>query len=142
MEPPNGKVYTLALQKYGLYYVMASCDKISVNESPFHQSQTKVHTSVATHRPSLELCHQRLAHLNKTSLKALIPTTSFELNETELSSVCEVCVKSKHTRKFERKPAPRTSRPFELLHSDLCGPITPASHSSSRYFILYIDDYT
>ena len=142
LEPQNGKARTLALQKNGLYYVIGSCDRISVNKTPFHQSKAKAHTSIATHLPSLELWHQRLAHLNKTSLKALIPTTSFESNETELPSVCEVCVKSKHTRRFERKPAPRTTRPFELLHSDLCGPIIPASHSSSKYFILYIDDYT
>jgi len=33
-------------------------------------------------------------------------------------------------------------RPFELLHSDLCGPIVPSSHSGYKYFILYIDDYS
>jgi len=56
--------------------------------------------------------------------------------------LCDICIKSKHQRKVERKPAPRATHPFELLHSDLCGPISPESASGLRYFILYIDDFS
>lgn len=31
---------------------------------------------------------------------------------------------------------------MELIHSDLAGPITPASLGGARYFILYIDDFS
>jgi len=44
-------------------------------------------------------------------------------------------------KKIERRPAPRTTCPFELIHSDLCGPFSPKSVSGLRHFILYIDDY-
>lgn len=43
---------------------------------------------------------------------------------------------------MEGQSAPRATRPFELLHSDLCGPVSPESASGARYFILYIDDFS
>lgn len=39
-------------------------------------------------------------------------------------------------------PVHRASKPFELVHSDLCGPISVPSHGGARYFIVYIDDYS
>ena len=29
---------------------------------------------------------------------------------------------------------------LQLVHGDLCGPITPATHGGRRYFLLLIDD--
>jgi transposase InsO family protein len=33
-------------------------------------------------------------------------------------------------------------RPLELIYTDICGPITPASFGGQRYFIIFIDDYS
>jgi len=92
--------------------------------------------------PSIELWHQRLGHLGYQTLYMILPREAYSGNLVERSFVCEVCVKAKYQRKIKRKPAPRTTRPFELIHSDLCGPITPESVSGLRYFILYIDDFS
>jgi len=43
---------------------------------------------------------------------------------------------------FIKKPVPRATRPFETIHSDVCGPFKAVSFSGARYFILYIDHYT
>jgi transposase InsO family protein len=32
--------------------------------------------------------------------------------------------------------------PLQLLHGDICGPITPATPSGNRYFLLLVDDYS
>jgi hypothetical protein len=32
--------------------------------------------------------------------------------------------------------------PLELVHGDLCGPISPATPSGRRYFLLLVDDAT
>jgi transposase InsO family protein len=36
----------------------------------------------------------------------------------------------------------RSTEPLELLHGDLCGPITPTTPSGNRYFLLLVDDYS
>jgi transposase InsO family protein len=35
-----------------------------------------------------------------------------------------------------------TSRPLELVHTDLCGPTRTPTLQGERYFMLFIDDYT
>lgn len=36
----------------------------------------------------------------------------------------------------------RATRPLELVHGDLCGPITPPTHAHKRYVFVLIDDYS
>lgn len=42
---------------------------------------------------------------------------------------------------INRQPSTRAERKLELIHSDLAGPL-PESWGRSRYFIIYIDDYS
>ena len=37
---------------------------------------------------------------------------------------------------------PSTERGLELVHSDLCGPIKPATAGGNRYFLLMVDDHS
>jgi len=99
-------------------------------------------TALATSLPSFTLWHQRLAHLSDKTLATLVPQEAYKRDEEGQERICQVCIKAKHMRKFERKPQSRATKPFELLYSDLCGPISPLSKSGFRYFIVYIDDYT
>ena len=73
----------------------------------------------------------------------LVPGVSHPNSKVDVNGQdeCITCIKSKLRRHYSRKPAQRTSRPFELLHSDSCRPMPP-SKAGSRYFILFIDDYT
>ena len=81
------------------------------------------------------LWHKRLAYLNHVSMKSLVdgyvPT-----------DIWEVCILAKHERKIIRVPVLRTTTPFELVHSDTCGPFNTKSHSGGLHFIVFIDDYT
>ena len=45
-------------------------------------------------------------------------------------------------RQFIRTMVKRATKPFELVHSDTCGPFaTPTKINGYRYFILFADDY-
>ena len=56
--------------------------------------------------------------------------------------LCSGCVIAKQTRKrFPNEAQWRASKPLELLHADLCGPITPQSTGGNRYFLLIVDDW-
>ena len=56
--------------------------------------------------------------------------------------LCDSCLAEKQ----RRLPFPKTAKyhaaeALELVHGDLYGPITPATHGGRKYFILLVDDY-
>jgi len=59
----------------------------------------------------------------------------------ETSGLCQTCVHMKQQQHIVSTKAPRSSMPFELVHSDLCGPIKH-SIGGAQYYIFYIDDCT
>lgn len=57
--------------------------------------------------------------------------------------VCSSCLLGKQTRKsFPQATTYRASKALELIHSDLCGPITPSTRSGNKYVFVLIDDHT
>ena len=59
------------------------------------------------------------------------------------NEACEGCIMGKHNRSpFPKKSSRVTKKPLELVHSDVCGPISVESIGGSRYFITFIDDYS
>lgn len=59
------------------------------------------------------------------------------------SNVCEDCLVGKQQRdSFPREGTWRASQILELVHADICGPISPMSNSNKRYMISFIDDYS
>lgn len=94
---------------------------------------------------SLKLWHERLGHINVTSVKETKEAGAVDgmkiQNESEF--FCEVCVigkqvqKSHHSNKREK-----ISAPGEMIHSDVCGPVNVESPRGSRYFVLFKDDCT
>jgi hypothetical protein len=99
-------------------------------------------TKLSKQSDSIQLWHRRLAHLNPAALKQLLsPTIQFPTSYWHDSSKCETCIIGKHTQKFERTKQRRATRPFEFIHSDLCGPMK-SSIGGASYYIIYIDDFT
>jgi hypothetical protein len=43
---------------------------------------------------------------------------------------------------FPDQAAWRAERGLELVHGDLCGPISPATPSGNSYFLLLVDDHS
>lgn len=58
------------------------------------------------------------------------------------TQICEGCLVAKQTRyPFPKEVEWRASSPLELIHADLCGPITPQTLAGNQYFLLIVDDY-
>lgn len=56
---------------------------------------------------------------------------------------CEGCVYGKQSRNtFPINKSWRASTCLELIHVDVCGPMSIESFGGSRYFLLFIDDYS
>jgi transposase InsO family protein len=62
---------------------------------------------------------------------------------SQVEQVCEACLAGKHRRTpFPRQAQRRATDVLQLLHGDICGPITPPTPSGNRYFLLLVDDYS
>lgn len=62
-------------------------------------------------------------------------------NNANLSSSCEVCQLGKQTKLPFSKSTSFTTRPFQLIHSDLWTSSVP-SITGFKYYILFLDDYS
>lgn len=93
---------------------------------------------------SYQLWHRRYGHIGHSNLKRLVKENLVEGCKNvniDAAEFCEDCVKGKMTRlKFTERT--RAKRLLEIVHSDVCGPITPTSYDGKRYFVTFIDDFS
>lgn len=93
------------------------------------------------------LWHQRYGHVGCDSLRELVrfdmvnglTLTNFDADAV----VCEPCLSGKIERlPFGSAEERRSSRVLELIHSDVCGPITPHTWDGKRFFVSFTDDFS
>ncbi|KAG7557256.1 Reverse transcriptase RNA-dependent DNA polymerase [Arabidopsis suecica] len=93
----------------------------------------------------MNLWHCRFGHLNQDGLK-LLANKKMVIGLPNLKptkEICSICLTGKqHREAMAKKSSWRASRQLQLVHSDICGPITPISHSGKRYILSFIDDFT
>ena len=102
--------------------------------------------NVASSKASLEVWHCRFGHINyeyvnELSQKKMV--VGMNCSKEDTSQQCEACAKAK----MHRVPVPkasrnRSSRPLQLVHSDVCGPMNMNSIGGSKYILSFTDDYT
>jgi hypothetical protein len=91
--------------------------------------------------------HERLGHASRSQLKYLVEQgiiKDFDLKELKNYTLgCVACEKGKMTRKSFSKRKDRYSTSVgDVIHSDVCGPITPIALGGYRYFVTFTDDYS
>ncbi|XP_070029533.1 uncharacterized protein [Nicotiana sylvestris] len=78
----------------------------------------------------VELWHRRLVH-------------GLPMSQFKTQKVCDACTRGKHVKSsFKSKRYVITSKPLELLHMDLCGPMRVQSRGEKRYIFVIVDDYS
>ena len=107
--------------------------------------------SGATPAPSKELWHCRYGHLNESDVNKLAKKNMVEgmkVNDKSKSNStvgdkCEGCILGKMTKNpFPKKSMNRATKPLELVHTDLCGPLQVPSHGGNRYVLTFTDDFS
>ncbi|KAJ9535164.1 hypothetical protein OSB04_un001757 [Centaurea solstitialis] len=92
------------------------------------------------------LWHRRLSHLNYATINQLAKAglvtglPSLRFTKEQLCSACEMgkIKKSSHKLKVEHN----TSKPLQLLHMDLCGPMRVQSINGRKYVLVIVDDFS
>lgn len=128
---PRGKtindVVVIGVEEGGLYKLKGSPD------------QALFHITI----DPCELWHRRFAHLH---YRALPLVSKVVLGILELQAkhegVCKGCAQGKNAK----KPFPRSDNKakgiLDIIHSDVCGPMTATSLSGYVYYVSLIDDFS
>ncbi|KAI3813170.1 hypothetical protein L1987_17887 [Smallanthus sonchifolius] len=91
------------------------------------------------------LWHARLGHLNFDSIRQMTQKNLVQgipkINHA--SQICDACLLGKHSRApFPKQAKFKSSEALDLVYGDLCGHISPPTHSGKKYIFLLVDDCT
>ena len=95
--------------------------------------------------------HERLGHISKGKFLELVRNNMFEdmnlISNVKVNNSfehCEACINGKQARRPLRnfKNKNYIKIPLFVIHSDVCGPITPATIDGKNYYVVFIDQFT
>src|SRR5213075_1162426 len=77
----------------------------------------------------MEIWHRRMGHLNEDYVRKLrTMADGIGIKARTTVGDCDACMEGKQNRQPSHKPATRAKEALELIHSDLCGPISPTTY--------------
>lgn len=86
-----------------------------------------------------------MGHLNFGALKIMSDKNLVEgIPKIDIPSQrCEGCLVGKQSRSpYPAHTNYRANRRLDLIHGDLCGPVSPPTPAGNRYFMPLVDDYS
>ncbi|WKA13122.1 hypothetical protein VitviT2T_030454 [Vitis vinifera] len=88
------------------------------------------------------LWHKRLGHISRQRLERLVRDGMLSNHDFSDFKTCVVCLKGKMTAKTRKEKIDRCGGTLDLIHIDICGPLTPTALGGYKYFITFIDDFS
>ena len=84
----------------------------------------------------------RLGHIGLDRINRLV--NDGPLRELSIGSlpVCESCLEGKMTKRPFSAKGSRATKPLQLVHTDVCGPLNVQARGGYEYFVNFIDDYS
>jgi len=104
--------------------------------------------NISAKRPRLNelsptyMWHCRLGHISENRMKRLHSDgllTSFDFESYE---TCEACLLGKMTKTPFTGFPERAADLLELIHTDVCGPMSTTARGGFQYFITFTDDFS
>lgn len=126
VAPLIDNMYKLQLARDSIVFAAAAVDKV--------RDDNNNNTSFIWHR--------RLGHVNFDTLKQISKTAN-GLDFVDVKAAqCETCIMGKQSRIPFPKEGKRSEEPLQLVHSDVCGPMSENSLGGGRYFVTFLDDFS
>jgi len=121
-----------------------SAGVIGVREGGLYRLMGKLLQALVHDSTTLsELWHRRFAHLYYRALPALPKMVTGILKlQVEHDGVCRGCALGKNVKGAFPSSDSRSKGILDLIHSDVCGPMTVESISRCLYYVISMDDYS
>ena len=95
-----------------------------------------------SHSDNTYLWHPRLGHINLDRINRLVKDGPLRELNFGTFPVCESCLEGKMTKRPFSAKGERSKEPLQLVHSDLCGPLSVQARGGYEYFVTFTDDYS
>jgi len=107
---------------------------------PFEEEYSTFQTKLT----DMEVWHKRLGHCHQQRMISMKKHDSVRgvPKFTDFPSNCSACQYGKPSRKPFQKSTWRSTQKLQLIHIDVAGPLSTPSIKGSRYYILFIDDFS
>lgn len=94
-------------------------------------------TAMFTEPPKTGLWHRRLGHVGINLLgKTIHLVNGMDIDVAQKMGICESCAVNKSCRKnrpVASKESRLSTKPLDLVHTDILGPVNPKSLGQSQY---------
>lgn len=112
-----------------------------------HATPPSTQACAASARPSIEIWHQRLAHVSYGTIlemaeEQLVDGLLLPANSVRPSSPCDGCAYGKMTRLPFPVGRVRATKIGQLIHSDVCGPMQADTPAGARFYVIFKDDFS
>ena len=132
----NSIIYGNVLLENGLYVL--DFDHV-YNESIYNVNAKRIKPKVDNRT---FFWHCRLGHVNEKRIARLHKDGMLDSFEFDSFENCESCLCGKMTKAPFSKMGERSNDLLELIHSDVCGPMSIEARGGYRYFVTFTDDYS
>jgi len=108
----------------------------------FQPMRVLIH-STSSNNDLCEMWHRRMAHLHHGALRVLremvtgVPDFSSKHHE-----LCKGCAFGKYTKIVFPSNDSRATCILDLIHYDVCGPMSSTSLTGCLYYVIFIDDFS
>ena len=128
--------------KNGLY-VLRSTERLLNNSELFKAEHPKSNKrQKVSHSDNTYLWHLRLGHINLDRINWLVKDGPLRKINVSTLLVCESCLEGKMTKRPFSEKGERSKKPLQLVHSDVCGPLSVQARGVYDYLVTFIDDYS
>ncbi|KAL0455215.1 UNVERIFIED_CONTAM: Retrovirus-related Pol polyprotein from transposon TNT 1-94 [Sesamum latifolium] len=89
-----------------------------------------------------KICYARLGHISKDRIRRLVDSKSLEIYNLDHLPTCKSCLKGKMTKKPFVGQSVIANGLLDLVHTDVCGPLSIPGRGGLSYFINFTDDHS
>jgi hypothetical protein len=129
----NNIFYGHAPEKNGSFIL-----NLDSNETHIHNvnaKRIKLNDDIAAY-----MWHYRLGHIGVKRMKKLHSDELLESLDYELFETCEPCLMGKMSRTPFSDSMERATDLLEIVHTDVCGPMSVAARGGYHYFVTFTND--
>ena len=137
----NGFDICHAKPENGLYLLKPDVWQIN-NSELFKVAHPKPKRQKVSQSDDTYLWHLRLGHINLNRITRLVKDSPLRDLNVGTLPVCESYLEGKMTKRPFSAKGERAKEPLQLVHSDVCGPLSVQARGGYEYFILFSDDYS